>query len=493
MEARPGQCQFALVRQAQHRLHRSLAEGIGADHDGLAAVLQGCRHDLRSRGRIPIDQNDDRQLADQVVAPGLEVLMALGMAAVGRDDPAVRDEEVGDRHGLIQQTAGIVAQVDDEAAQVLADLPLRPEDLLPHGLGGRLIEARDPDHRHVVEAAVADRLRDDVIALDVDLEGLGQIAAPDADPDVGSDGAAQGADHVPLLHPGGEPAGDADNQILVLQAGRLGWRFFHDGDQTHAFLLDTDPDADAAEAVAAGPVLPRLLAPGVAGVGVQLRHHAVEDRLVDILGPGFAQCGREAPSFLDGARRRFRPASAVAWRGGGQAAARRLVVADGDSAVLQVETQLRIDQRHGLQTGHRQIVDRYILDVDGCYVLVAGDEHPFGAGGVIGRRLTTKLLGRAGAQCHQRDAGGGEGDGEVAKRHGIPAVKAACYSKHKGMKPIKSNASYASSVPGRSRKNRVIGSIYRFSLPRCLHSDKRTPAFRDYRLRDVNESLPLWR
>ena len=69
------------------------------------------------------------------------------------------------------RAAGIVAQVDDEAAQPLAQLALGQEDLLAQGPGGGLVEAGKADHRDVVDAAVADGLRHDVVALDVDRKG----------------------------------------------------------------------------------------------------------------------------------------------------------------------------------------------------------------------------------------------------------------------------------------------------------------------------------
>ena len=49
----------------------------------------------------------------------------LGVAAAGRDDLAAIEEGVGNRHRFLQQSAGIVAQVDDVALQLVgADLAL---------------------------------------------------------------------------------------------------------------------------------------------------------------------------------------------------------------------------------------------------------------------------------------------------------------------------------------------------------------------------------
>ena len=59
-----------------------------------------------------------------VRSPGVrvEALGLLGVAAASRDDLALVQEGVGDRDRLIEQAARIVAQVDDEALELVAAL-----------------------------------------------------------------------------------------------------------------------------------------------------------------------------------------------------------------------------------------------------------------------------------------------------------------------------------------------------------------------------------
>ena len=52
---------------------------------------------------------------------GVVALGLLGVAAAGRDDLAALEEGVGDRDRLVEQAAGIVAQVEDEALQLVAE------------------------------------------------------------------------------------------------------------------------------------------------------------------------------------------------------------------------------------------------------------------------------------------------------------------------------------------------------------------------------------
>ena len=57
----------------------------------------------------------------------------LGIAAAGRDDLAALEEGVGNGDRFFQQAAGIVAEVDDVALQLVADLVLQVGDLAASG------------------------------------------------------------------------------------------------------------------------------------------------------------------------------------------------------------------------------------------------------------------------------------------------------------------------------------------------------------------------
>src|SRR5277367_6574159 len=85
-----------------------------------------------------------------VRSPGWAARGFLGVAAAGRNDLAALEEGIGNRYRFFQQSAGIVAQVDDEAFQLVADLVLQIGDFLLQALGGLLVERGDADIGDIV-------------------------------------------------------------------------------------------------------------------------------------------------------------------------------------------------------------------------------------------------------------------------------------------------------------------------------------------------------
>src|SRR5215472_15423936 len=131
-------------------LHRALAERACADDGRAPVILERTRHDFRGRGRAAIDQHDDRLVLGEVARARIEPLGFLGVAAARRHDLALFQERVGDRYRLIEQAARIVAQVDDEALELVADLGGEVGDRLFQVLGGLLVELGDADKADVV-------------------------------------------------------------------------------------------------------------------------------------------------------------------------------------------------------------------------------------------------------------------------------------------------------------------------------------------------------
>ena len=70
----------------------------------------------------PLISTDERRALQDVVTLGIPALAVLRMARAGGDDLPLVDEIRGHRDRLVQQAAGIVAQIEHQAAQLAAVL-----------------------------------------------------------------------------------------------------------------------------------------------------------------------------------------------------------------------------------------------------------------------------------------------------------------------------------------------------------------------------------
>jgi hypothetical protein len=133
--ARRGQLQGAVGPAAQrdHGLHRALAEAGHADQLGAMAVLQGAGDDLGRRGRAGLISTTMGRPFSRSPGLGVVALDVARIAAALADHLAAVEEQVRDAHGLVEQAAGIVAQVEDQPLHV-GVLGLQLAD---RGLGGR--------------------------------------------------------------------------------------------------------------------------------------------------------------------------------------------------------------------------------------------------------------------------------------------------------------------------------------------------------------------
>src|SRR5262249_34247156 len=140
-----GQPQCALIgAERDDGLGRALAERTGAENGGALVVLQGARHDFRSRRRAAVDQDDDLLAFGEIARLG-GVTLIFG-APAQRDDLAALEQVIGYGDHLVQQSAGIVAQVDDVSLEVaVGDLIADARDRLLETFLGLIIEGRDAD------------------------------------------------------------------------------------------------------------------------------------------------------------------------------------------------------------------------------------------------------------------------------------------------------------------------------------------------------------
>src|SRR5215211_4175176 len=109
-------------------------------------VMQCAGHDLRCRSRSPVDQNHKRLAVCAIASLGAKTAGFLRSATPRGDDFAARHERTRNRDGLVEQSAGIVAEVDHVACKLvlwdlLRDLPNRSSK----GVGSLLVERGDPD------------------------------------------------------------------------------------------------------------------------------------------------------------------------------------------------------------------------------------------------------------------------------------------------------------------------------------------------------------
>src|SRR6056297_3822401 len=113
---RRGQSHRAITAQRHYRLYRALAETLGAHHDGPVMILQGACDDLRRAGGTAIDQHHDGLAARQIARRRVEALAILRITAPRAHDLALIEERIRHLDRLGQQTAGIVAQIQNDAA-----------------------------------------------------------------------------------------------------------------------------------------------------------------------------------------------------------------------------------------------------------------------------------------------------------------------------------------------------------------------------------------
>ena len=167
-----------LVRQVgEDELHAALAEGRVADDDGAVVVLERAGHDLaRARAR-PVDEDGERVVRLGAVAVGDLLFAPLARIAHGRDDRAVAHERVDHLRGLVEQPAGVAAQVEHEPLELAALLHVGERRLeIARRVRLELLEA------HVADAAVEQLVVDgrDVDHLARQLERLACSASPPA-------------------------------------------------------------------------------------------------------------------------------------------------------------------------------------------------------------------------------------------------------------------------------------------------------------------------
>ena len=80
-------------------------------------VLNCARDDFGGGSGIVVDQNDEGHGHALITAYRCEAALRRAAAVIGNDDLAFFEEHVADGNGFVEQTAGIAAEVEDQAVE----------------------------------------------------------------------------------------------------------------------------------------------------------------------------------------------------------------------------------------------------------------------------------------------------------------------------------------------------------------------------------------
>ena len=200
-------------------LDEALAEGGFADDESAVVILQGAGDDLSRGCRVAIDQDDDGELWSLLAASGAIDLIGEGATALGDDDLAFLKELVGHIDCFVQETAGVAAEVEDEAVDV-AELVERVADFVAGGFD----EAGDVD---VADAGAkqegeVDRGTGNLVADEIEDQWAGGAFAHHRDGDVGAACAFEHGGYAGGVHAFGGFAVDGENLVAWADAGFIG-------------------------------------------------------------------------------------------------------------------------------------------------------------------------------------------------------------------------------------------------------------------------------
>ena len=210
-------------------------------------VLQCAGDDFGRAGRTAVDEDDHRLALGQIARFRVPAVVVLRIAAAGADDLARIQERVADIDRLVQQPAGVVAQVKDEARDVVDPARVRDRlvDLRLERRERLVVEGGHAQHNRVAFGAGLDRLQLDRVADDLDVERLGLAFAQQGDRDLGPDRAAHLVHRVVQRQAHQGFAVHMGDEVARLDARLRGGRVVDRRDDLDepVFLPDLDPQA----------------------------------------------------------------------------------------------------------------------------------------------------------------------------------------------------------------------------------------------------------
>ena len=208
-------------------------------------------------------------------------------AALDGDDGALGKEGVGNAHGLVEEAAGVAAQVKHDALDAACGLAFAAS--LGEGVlelvRGLLGEAREADPVVAVfEALALDADQRDGVAHDAHGHRLLLPGVQDGQLDGRALGPADAGDDFLQGEFLGGLAVDGEDDVAGLHAGLEGGRVLDGGDDRHLAVLHGNFDAYAEELARGGLLhLLVLLRVHERGVGVEPLEHALDGAVDQIL------------------------------------------------------------------------------------------------------------------------------------------------------------------------------------------------------------------
>ena len=205
-------------------------------------------------------------------------------ATAGRDDLALVDERVGDGHGLVQQATGVVAQIEDDAGQLVADLVRHVLELVAHLSRGLLVEGGQSDIGHVTFDMGTDRRDLDHGPIHGDVERLIAALAEQAQVDLAVDRPTHLLDGLAERQSHHRLAVDVGHEVAGLDPCLRGGRVVDRRDDLDQAVLHRDLDAESAElALGLDLHVPIFFGVQIARMRVERGEHAVDGRLYQLL------------------------------------------------------------------------------------------------------------------------------------------------------------------------------------------------------------------
>ena len=130
-----------------------------------------------------------------------KILTARRVAADDRDDRTLAQEQVGQPDRLVEHAARVAAQVEDDAGEPAARLPLQLGQRFGNPRRRPVIEAVDPDHADIAVARCGYSRFEHQGALQLQLTRLGHADRHDPDRDRAADRSAQPVDDFAMHAP----------------------------------------------------------------------------------------------------------------------------------------------------------------------------------------------------------------------------------------------------------------------------------------------------